>query len=91
MPSDHFKRLLDEACPNHAYLIRHKLKDYEMMQSFMTSGTLTGGVDLDEWPDGSDAKPFPEKNTIMIVFEGHPLFGGHCMSSLGSRITIHGG
>jgi hypothetical protein len=48
MPSDHFKRLLDEACPNHAYLIRHKLKDYEMMQSFMTSGTLTGGVDLDE-------------------------------------------
>jgi hypothetical protein len=30
-PSDHFKRLLDEACPNHAYPIRHKLKECGMM------------------------------------------------------------
>jgi hypothetical protein len=26
-PKDHFKRLLNEACPKHAYPIRHKLKD----------------------------------------------------------------
>jgi hypothetical protein len=38
---DHFKRLLEEACPNHAYPIRHKLKDYGMMRSLMTSGSLT--------------------------------------------------
>jgi hypothetical protein len=39
-PMDHFKRLLEEACPNHAYPIKHKLKDYGMMRSFMTSGSL---------------------------------------------------
>jgi hypothetical protein len=40
-PMNHFKRLLDEACPNHAYPIRHKLKDCGVMRSFMTSGSLT--------------------------------------------------
>jgi hypothetical protein len=40
-PMDHFKRLLEEACQNHAYPVRHKLKDYGMMRSFMTSGSLT--------------------------------------------------
>jgi hypothetical protein len=40
-PMDHFKSLLEEACPNHTYLVRHKLKDYGMRRSFMTSGSLT--------------------------------------------------
>jgi hypothetical protein len=41
LPMDHFKRLLEEACPNHKYPVRHKLKDYNMMRIFMTSGSLT--------------------------------------------------
>jgi hypothetical protein len=40
-PKDHFKRLLEEACPKHAYPDRHKLKDDAMMRSFMTLGSLT--------------------------------------------------
>jgi hypothetical protein len=43
-PIDHFKRLLEEACPNHAYPIKHNLKDCDMLQSFMTSGSLTWGA-----------------------------------------------
>jgi hypothetical protein len=39
--TDHFKMLLEEACPNHAYHVKRKLKDYPMTQSFMTSGSLT--------------------------------------------------
>jgi YD repeat-containing protein len=31
MPTDYLKRLLEEACPNHAYPIRHKLKDSGIM------------------------------------------------------------
>jgi hypothetical protein len=93
-PSNHFKRLLEEARPNHTYPIRHKIKGCGMMQSFMTSRSLTYGVDLDEGPDESGATLFPEENTIMTVFEGHPLFfwgGGRRMSSLGPRISTHGG
>jgi hypothetical protein len=40
-PTNHFKKLLEETCPNHAYLIRHKLRDCGMMKSFMTSGSLS--------------------------------------------------
>jgi hypothetical protein len=31
-PTDHFKSLFEEACPNHAYPVRHKLKDCGMMR-----------------------------------------------------------
>jgi hypothetical protein len=38
---DHIKRLLEEAYQNHAYLIRHKLKDHDMMRSVMTLRSIT--------------------------------------------------
>jgi hypothetical protein len=66
-PKDHFKRLLEEACPNHAYPVRHKLKDCSMMRSFTTLGSLTWGAELDEGSDGSGTMPFPEENAIMVV------------------------
>jgi hypothetical protein len=72
LPTDHFKRLLEEACPNHAYSVRHKLKDYSMMRSFMTLGSLTYYAELDERSDGSNTMPFPEVNTIMTVYRGRP-------------------
>jgi hypothetical protein len=40
-PADHFKRLLEEACPNHAYPVSHKLKDGCIMRSSISSGSLT--------------------------------------------------
>jgi hypothetical protein len=69
---DHIKMLLEEACPNHAYPIRHKLKDDGMMRSVMTSGSLIGGVELDEGPDRSDTTSFPMENTIMMVYDEAP-------------------
>jgi hypothetical protein len=71
-PTDHFKRLLEEACPNLAYPVWHKLKECSMMRSFMTSGSLTCGIELDKRPNGSDTTPFPEENTTMIVYGGRP-------------------
>jgi hypothetical protein len=39
-PTDHFKRLLKEACHNHAYPVEHKLMDCGMMKNFMITGSL---------------------------------------------------
>jgi hypothetical protein len=75
-PTDHFKRLLEEACLNHAYPVRHKLKDCGKMRSFMTSRSITWGAELDEGPDGRDTSPFPEENTVLIVYGGCPRWGG---------------
>jgi hypothetical protein len=72
MPTKYFKRLLEEACPNHAYPVRHKLKDCGMMRSSMTSGSLTWSTKPDEEPDGSDATAFPEENAVTTIFEGRP-------------------
>jgi hypothetical protein len=41
MPTYHFERLLEEACPNHTYPVKHKLKECDIMKNFMTSGFLT--------------------------------------------------
>jgi hypothetical protein len=66
-PIDHFKRLLREACPNHAYPIKHKLKDCNMMKSFMILGSLTRATELDEDPSGRDTMPFPREDAFMMV------------------------
>jgi hypothetical protein len=87
-PIYHFKRLLEEACPNHTYPIRHKLKDCGMMRSFMTSRSLTWGAELDEVPDGSDTTPFPEENAVVMVYSGLPSSWRHHMSSLSPRAPI---
>jgi hypothetical protein len=72
LPTDYFKRLFEEACPNHAYPIWHKLKDCGMMRSFMTLRSLALGAELDEGLDGSDTTPFPKENAVMTIYEGPP-------------------
>jgi hypothetical protein len=75
-PMDHFRRLLEEGCPNHSYAIRRKLKNCGMMRSFMTLGSLTMGVKLDVGLDERDTTTFPEGNVIMMVYGGQPHRGG---------------
>jgi hypothetical protein len=72
LPKDHFKRLLKEACLNHPYPVRHKLRNCGMMRNFMTSRFLTWGAELDEGLYESDTMPFLEENTITMVYGGHP-------------------
>jgi hypothetical protein len=71
-PMDHFKRHMDETCPNHAYPVRHKLKECVMMRSFITSGSLTWGAELDEGSDGSNTTHFPRENAVLTVYGGCP-------------------
>jgi hypothetical protein len=56
---DHFEKLLEETCPNHAFPIKHKLRDYNVMKSFMTSGSLPRSMEVDEVPDEGDTMPIP--------------------------------
>jgi hypothetical protein len=53
--------------PKPHILIKHKLKDCDMMKNFMVSGSLTRGRELDEDLGGSDTMPFPEEDAVMIV------------------------
>jgi hypothetical protein len=68
--TDHFERLLEETCPNNAYHIKHKLRDYDMMKSFMTSGSLSRGMEVDEVPDEEDTMPFPGEDVVITIYNG---------------------
>jgi hypothetical protein len=84
-PTNHFKRLLKEAYPNHTYPVRHKLKDCSMIRSFMTSGALTWGAKLNKGLDESNTTSFLEENAIMMVYGGCPPSGRRHVSSLSPR------
>jgi hypothetical protein len=47
-PIDHFEKLLKERCLNHAYPIKHKLRDYGPMKSFMTTRSLSRGMEVNK-------------------------------------------
>jgi hypothetical protein len=83
-PTDHFKKLFEETCPNRVYPVKHKLKDCDMMKSFMISGSPTQGAELGENLGGSDTMPFIGENAIMTVYGGRPPPGWHRMSKMSS-------
>jgi hypothetical protein len=62
-----------------------------MMRSFMTSGSLTWGTEVDEGTKGSDTTPFHEENAIMKVIRGCPPSGRCRMSNLSPRVSTCGG
>jgi hypothetical protein len=47
--------------------------DYGMMRSFMTSGSLTWGTELDEGPDRRD---IPRREHLRDSFQGMPPWWG---------------
>jgi hypothetical protein len=67
---------------NHVYPIKHKLKDYEMMKSFMILGSFTRGTELDEDLSGSNTMPFPGEDVVKTVYGGRLLMERRCMSKL---------
>jgi hypothetical protein len=59
-------------CLNHAYSIKHKLQDYSLIKSFMTTESLSWGMEVDEAPIEGDVAPFPREDVVMMIFGRHP-------------------
>jgi hypothetical protein len=74
-PMGHFKKLLEETCLNHAFPIKHKLRDCGLMKSCMTSGSLPRSMEVEEDPDEGDTMPFPREDAIMMIYGGCPSLG----------------
>jgi hypothetical protein len=92
LPTNYSERLLEEACPNHAYPLKQKLKDCCMMKNFMTSGSLTRDKEPEEDLGRNDVMPFPRKDAVMTVYDdGHPPLGRRRMSNLGPGTPTHYG
>jgi hypothetical protein len=69
-PTDHLEKLLEVTCPNHAYPIKHKLKECSMMKNYMTTGALAKGKKPVGDPGGMAAAPIPREEAIMPIYDG---------------------
>jgi hypothetical protein len=76
-PIDHFKKLLKETCPNYAYPVKHKLRDCNMMKTFMTTGSPHRSMEVDEAPGEGDTTHSPGEDTVMTIYGGCPSLGMH--------------
>jgi len=70
----HFKKLLEGPCPNHAFPIKHLLKDYRLMRWFLSGGSNKGEQGKDPAPTADDAEEkddgFPTPNDCLLIFGG---------------------
>jgi hypothetical protein len=58
---DHFERLHEETCPNHAYLVKHKLRDGSMMKNFIALGSSLEAWESMMSPMRATRHPFPKR------------------------------
>jgi hypothetical protein len=63
------EKLLKATCPNHAYHVKHKLKEGSMMKNYMTIGALAKGKKLMDGAARNAAAPFPREKAIMSIYD----------------------
>jgi hypothetical protein len=71
---DHFEKLLEGLCPNHAFPIKHLYKDCALMKRFLSGGSKKGDQRRKPRPTADDVE---EKDGGFSVIDGClMIFGG---------------
>ena len=75
---NHFEKLLEGPCPNHAFLVKHLLKDYSLMRKFLSRSSNKGeqGKDPPPTTDNADEKDdgFPTPDGCLMILGGLKAF-----------------
>jgi hypothetical protein len=74
-PTNHFEKLPEETCPNHTYPIKYRLRDYGLMKSFMTSGSLPWSMEVNDALDEGDSTTFLREDKVMTIYDACPSPG----------------
>ena len=64
---NHFEKLLEGPCPNHAFLVKHLYKDYSIMRRFLSRGSNKGEQGKELAPTMDDAE---EKDDGFLTPDG---------------------
>ena len=71
---NHFEKLLKGPCPNHAFPVKHLLKDCSLMRRFLSGGSNKGEHGKDPAPttDAAEEKDdgFPTLDGCLVIFRG---------------------
>ena len=70
--------MLEGLCPNHAFPIKHLLKDCGLMRKFLLGSANKGEQGKELAPTADDAKEkddtFPMPNSALMIFEGSAAY-----------------
>ena len=76
--SNQFKKLLEGPCPNHAFPVKHLLKDCSLMWRFLSRGSNKGEHRKDPAPTMDDAKEkddgFLMPDGCLMIFRGSTTY-----------------
>ena len=71
---NHFEKLLEGPCPNHAFLIKHLYKDCSLMRWFFSEDSNKGEHKKDPAPTTDDVEEkddgFPTPDGCLMIFRG---------------------
>ena len=72
---DHFNKLMDSPCTNHAYPIKHLYKDYELLKRFLRQAGRPKGDGKEAaakkgGATGKDGDDFPNPEDWIMIFDG---------------------
>ena len=73
---NHFEKLLEGPCPNHAFPVKHLYKYYDLMKRFLSRGSNKGehGKDPDPTTDEGKDGGFPTLDGCLMIFGGSATF-----------------
>ena len=79
---NHFEKLLEGLCLNHAFPVKHLLKDCSLMRQFLSRGSNKGEQGKDPTPtmDDTEAKDdgFSMLNNCLMIFGGSATYDFKC-------------
>ena len=71
---NHFKKMLEGPCPNHAFPVKHPLKDCSLMQKFLSGSSNKGEQGKEPILATDDAEEkdddFPMLDGCLMIFRG---------------------
>ena len=87
--NNHFEKLLEGPCLNHAFLVKHVYKEYVLMKRFLSRGSNKGEHRKEPKPTADDAEgkdsEFSALDGCLMVFEGSAAYDSKCHQKVMSR------
>ena len=80
--ANHFEKSLEGPCPNHAFPVKHLLKDCSLMRRFLSGGPNKGEHGKGPTPTTDDAEEkddgFPTPDGCLMIFRGSAAYDSKC-------------
>ena len=86
---NHFEKLLEGSCPNHAFPVKHLLKDCSLMRKFLSGGSNKGEQGKEPAPATNDTEEkddsFPMPDSCLMIFGGSAAYDSKCCQKVARR------